>query len=165
MSGLVIGALVLTNLLYVVGAVVVATLVSALYVLSHRKPRSMEAGIESFSKELQALAPESREQGQSRIHRDYEPVHFQRIELRPASPPTGGGSARRRSGSRSAKRIAQTSATDGLDVMAGDKSAAITPLGERLTEGGSDRAARADDGDPGESAGLGDSRTRGGQAG
>jgi hypothetical protein len=50
-------ALVLTNLLYVIGAVVVATVVSALYVLRHRKPKSMEAAIESFSRELRALAP------------------------------------------------------------------------------------------------------------
>jgi hypothetical protein len=56
----VLAALVLTNLLYVAGAVVVATLVSALYVLRHRKPKSMEAAIESFSRELRALAPDGR---------------------------------------------------------------------------------------------------------
>jgi hypothetical protein len=48
------------NLLYVAGALLVATLISALYVLRHRRPRSMEAGIESFSRELRALAPERR---------------------------------------------------------------------------------------------------------
>jgi hypothetical protein len=53
-----LAALVLTNLLYVAGAVVVATLVSAMYVLRHRKPKSMEAAIESFSRELRALAPD-----------------------------------------------------------------------------------------------------------
>ena len=57
----VLSALVLTNLLYVVGAVVVASLVSGLYVLRHRKPKSLESGIESFSRELRALAPERRE--------------------------------------------------------------------------------------------------------
>lgn len=56
----VLSALVLTNLLYVVGAVVVASLVSGLYVLRHRKPKSLESGIESFSRELRALAPERR---------------------------------------------------------------------------------------------------------
>jgi hypothetical protein len=125
----------------------------------------MEAGIESFTKELQALAPESRGQGQSKIRSEYEPVHFQRIELRPASPPTAAATSRRRSGSRSSKRIAPTSAADGLDLNDGNESAAITPLGERLTDSGSDPAARADHGDGGESAGLGDSRTRGGQSG
>ena len=56
----ILSALVLTNLLYVVGAVVVASLVSGLYVLRHRKPKSLESGIESFSRELRALAPERR---------------------------------------------------------------------------------------------------------
>jgi hypothetical protein len=53
-------ALVLTNLVYVVGAIVVASLVSGLYVLRRRKPKSLESGIESFSRELRALAPEQR---------------------------------------------------------------------------------------------------------
>jgi hypothetical protein len=51
-------ALVLTNLLYLAGAVAVASLLSGLYVLRHRKPKSLESGIESFSRELRALAPE-----------------------------------------------------------------------------------------------------------
>ena len=55
---LTLAALVLTNLLYLVGAVAVASLVSGLYVLRHRKPKSLESGIESFSRELRALAPE-----------------------------------------------------------------------------------------------------------
>jgi hypothetical protein len=56
-----LGALQMQNLLYLVGAVAVATLwISALYLLRHRKPRSMEAGIESFSRELRALAPDRR---------------------------------------------------------------------------------------------------------
>jgi hypothetical protein len=55
-----LAALVLTNLLYLAGAVVVASLVSGLYVLRHRKPKSVESGIESFSRELRALAPERR---------------------------------------------------------------------------------------------------------
>jgi hypothetical protein len=54
-------AIQIQNLLYLVGAVAVATLwISALYLLRHRKPRSMEAGIESFSRELRALAPDRR---------------------------------------------------------------------------------------------------------
>jgi hypothetical protein len=56
-----LGAVQIQNLLYLVGAVAVATLwISALYLLRHRKPRSMEAGIESFSRELRALAPDRR---------------------------------------------------------------------------------------------------------
>jgi hypothetical protein len=49
------------NLLYLIGALAVATLwISALYLLRHRKPKSLEAGIESFSRELRALAPDRR---------------------------------------------------------------------------------------------------------
>jgi hypothetical protein len=55
-----VSAVQIQNLLYVVGALVVATLVSGFIVLRHRKPKSLEAGIESFSRELKALAPERR---------------------------------------------------------------------------------------------------------
>jgi hypothetical protein len=55
-----LSAVQIQNLLYLVGALVVATVVSALIVLRHRKPKSLEAGIESFSRELKALAPEQR---------------------------------------------------------------------------------------------------------
>ena len=51
---LTVAALVLTNLVYLAGAVAVASLVSGLYVLRHRKPKSLESGIESFSRELPA---------------------------------------------------------------------------------------------------------------
>jgi hypothetical protein len=47
----------LANLVYVIGALVAASLVSGVYVLLHRKPKSMEAGIDAFSRELRALAP------------------------------------------------------------------------------------------------------------
>lgn len=52
-------AMVFTNLLYVVGAIVAATVISALILLRHRRPRSLEAGIELFSRELRALAPDA----------------------------------------------------------------------------------------------------------
>jgi hypothetical protein len=76
----ILSALVLTNLLYVAGAVVVATLVSALYVLRHRKPKSMEAAIESFSRELRALAPDGRAETDGDDRRASEPVR--RVEGR-----------------------------------------------------------------------------------
>jgi len=45
------------NLLYL-GAVVAVTLaVSVFMVLRHRKPQSLEYGVEEFHRELQALAP------------------------------------------------------------------------------------------------------------
>ena len=50
--------MVLSNLLYVVGAIVAATVVSAVVLLRHRRPKSLEAGIEMFSRELRALQPD-----------------------------------------------------------------------------------------------------------
>ncbi len=53
-----IAGMVLTNLLYVVGAIAVATVVSGFVLLRHRRPKSLEAGIEMFSRELKALQPD-----------------------------------------------------------------------------------------------------------
>ena len=57
-GALMIAGLVLSNLFYVVGAIVAATVVSAIVLLRHRRPRSLESGIEMFSRELKALRPE-----------------------------------------------------------------------------------------------------------
>jgi hypothetical protein len=62
-----LAAMQVQNLLYVVGALLVASVVSGLYVLRHRKPKSLEAGIESFSRELRALAPERRQAEESGV--------------------------------------------------------------------------------------------------
>lgn len=60
-GALVIAArMVLSNLLYVVGAIVAATIVSGIVLLRHRRPKSLEAGIEMFSRELKALQPDRR---------------------------------------------------------------------------------------------------------
>jgi hypothetical protein len=52
------------NLLWVVGAVVFSAVVISLIWLRNRKPTSMEAGINEFSRELRALAPDTRGPGQ-----------------------------------------------------------------------------------------------------
>jgi uncharacterized alpha-E superfamily protein len=75
----------LTNLLYVVGAIVGATVVSALLLLRHRRPRSVDAGIENFSRELKALQPERRPPGVSLVNQAVPPL----APTRPAA--TGGG--------------------------------------------------------------------------
>ncbi|MDP9074549.1 MAG: hypothetical protein M3N98_10315 [Actinomycetota bacterium] len=75
-------AMVFTNLLYLVGAIAGATLVSVLILFRHRKPKSLEAGIDNFSRELQALAPDHRS-GQSGAERP-DP-------RRPPRPPAGTG--------------------------------------------------------------------------
>jgi hypothetical protein len=49
------------NLLYLAGALVAIVLIlSALY-LRNRKPKTMEYGIDSFQRELRALAPDAAE--------------------------------------------------------------------------------------------------------
>jgi hypothetical protein len=47
-----------SNLLYLVVAVALSVVGSIILWFRHRKPTSMEHGIESFNKELRALAPE-----------------------------------------------------------------------------------------------------------
>jgi hypothetical protein len=50
-----------SNLLYVLVALTLSALGSLILWYRHRKPRSMEAGIDEFTRELKALAPERRE--------------------------------------------------------------------------------------------------------
>jgi len=53
----------MANLLYLVGVIVFAGVVSFIIVVRNRKPTSMEAGIEAFNRELRALAPDKRPVG------------------------------------------------------------------------------------------------------
>jgi hypothetical protein len=46
------------NLVFLGGALVISAVGSVVLWLLHRKPTSMEAGIDAFSRELQALAPQ-----------------------------------------------------------------------------------------------------------
>ncbi len=51
----------MANLLYLAGALVAIVLIlSALY-MRNRKPKTMEYGIDSFQRELRALAPDAAE--------------------------------------------------------------------------------------------------------
>ena len=53
--------MIVANLLYLLGAIAsIAVILSALY-LRNRKPKTMEYGIDSFQRELRALAPEASE--------------------------------------------------------------------------------------------------------
>jgi hypothetical protein len=49
-----------SNLLYLVVAVLLSVVGSLILWFRHRKPTSMEHGIEAFNNELRALAPEQR---------------------------------------------------------------------------------------------------------
>lgn len=56
----------MTNLLYVAVPVVLVLVAFAAMAARGRRPRSVEAGIEEFSRELKALAPEYRPQDAGR---------------------------------------------------------------------------------------------------
>lgn len=51
----------MSNLLYVLAAVAVSVVGSLVLWYHHRRPRSLEYGVDEFKKELRALAPERRE--------------------------------------------------------------------------------------------------------
>jgi hypothetical protein len=55
----VIVAIVISNLMYLVVAVVAMVLISLVVVLRHRRPKSIEANMKTFNRGLRALAPES----------------------------------------------------------------------------------------------------------
>lgn len=48
----------MTSILFLVAALVLSVVGCALFLLSHRKPTSLEHGIDSFSREMDALAPQ-----------------------------------------------------------------------------------------------------------
>jgi hypothetical protein len=65
-------SVVLSNLAYLIGAVLLAIIFGLLVWLRHRKPKSIDANVESFNRGLRALAPDreppsrhSRKRGQS----------------------------------------------------------------------------------------------------
>ena len=49
-----------SNLIYLLVAVLLSIIGSLILWYRHRRPRSMEAGIDEFNRELKALAPERR---------------------------------------------------------------------------------------------------------
>jgi hypothetical protein len=56
------------NLIYLVGAVVVSAVLCVVLWLRNRKPQSIEWGIDSFQRELRALAPDKRPADRERHH-------------------------------------------------------------------------------------------------
>jgi hypothetical protein len=87
-----LAALQLSNLLYVAAAIVAAILISALIALRHRRPKSLESGIESFSRELRALAPEA-DGSEERASRPQP--RMTTVAVRPRRPAATRGTARR----------------------------------------------------------------------
>lgn len=56
----------MSNLLYLVAVVVLSVLGCLVLWVRHRKPRGLSAGIDEFSRGLRALAPEPRNERESR---------------------------------------------------------------------------------------------------
>lgn len=54
----------MSNLLYLLAAAVLSGIGCIIIWLRHRKPSGLEAGIEEFSRELKALAPDEQQRSQ-----------------------------------------------------------------------------------------------------
>jgi hypothetical protein len=76
---------VLSNLAYLIGAVVVAFIGGLLVWLHHRQPKSVDANVESFQRGLQAIAPDSTRPVPVRAH-GVSPLEG--LQLRPRSSVT-----------------------------------------------------------------------------
>ncbi len=59
-------AVVLSNLAYLIGAVVLAIIGGLVVWLRHRQPKSVDANVESFHRGLRALAPDGSQPGSGR---------------------------------------------------------------------------------------------------
>jgi hypothetical protein len=76
---------VLSNLAYLIGAVVLAFIGGLAVWLHHRQPKSVDANVESFQRGLQAIAPDS---SRSVVLRDSAVTQQQGLRLRPRSSVT-----------------------------------------------------------------------------
>jgi hypothetical protein len=76
---------VLSNLAYLIGAVVLAFIGGLAVWLYHRQPKSVDANVESFQRGLQAIAPDS---SRSVVLRDAAVTQQQGLRLRPRSSVT-----------------------------------------------------------------------------
>lgn len=61
-----IASVVLQNLAYPAGAVVLAVVIGIAVAVRHRRPKSLEANVDSFNRGLQALSPEVTRKGRHR---------------------------------------------------------------------------------------------------
>lgn len=75
--------IVVSNLMYLVGALVAMVLLGLIVFLYHRRPKSVEANMKTFSRGLRALAPEKPLSQTPSA----EPL---RVVVRPRSPLSGG---------------------------------------------------------------------------
>lgn len=75
-------AIVVSNLMYLVGAVVAMVLLSTVVVVRHRRPKSIEANMKTFNRGLRALAPDTSPRQRPVTHES------QRVQARPRSVQT-----------------------------------------------------------------------------
>jgi Flp pilus assembly protein TadB len=78
-----------STLAWVVGAVVVAAAVIAVIFLVSRRPKSMEHGIDEFSRSLQAVAPNHRAGARPPAASHVRPSNGRPYEERPVRPARG----------------------------------------------------------------------------
>jgi hypothetical protein len=118
-----LAALQLSNLLYVAAAIVAAIVISALIALRHRRPKSLESGIESFSRELRALAPEldGAEPGASRPE-----ARVTNVAPRPRGPAATRGTGRRPHGDHY-RNLASSSPDEGVEDMSPGPPGSLDP--------------------------------------
>ena len=83
-------AIVVSNLMYLVGAVVAMVLLSTVVVVRHRRPKSIEANMRTFNRGLQALAPDASPSERTTV------AQSQWVQPRPRSVNTVNPSAVRR---------------------------------------------------------------------
>ena len=90
-------AVVLSNLAYLIGAVVLATIGGLIVWWRHRQPRSIYANVESFHRGLQALAPDAKHGGSNGIRPAavsglrIQPEPVAAVSTHPAPDPTADG--------------------------------------------------------------------------
>ena len=118
-----LAALQLSNLLYVAAAIVAAILISALIALRHRRPKSLESGIESFSRELRALAPEP-DGAEARPTRPQP--RMASVALRPRRPAATRGPGRRPHGEHY-RNLASSSPDEGVEDMSPGPPGSLDP--------------------------------------
>ena len=86
---------VLSNLAYLIGAVVVAVIGGLLVWLRHRQPKSVDANMASFRRGLSALAPDPRSTPGATIRRSEParvrpvPMGLTHVKIEPSAAPPG----------------------------------------------------------------------------
>jgi hypothetical protein len=126
-------SVVLSNLAYLIGAVVLAIIGGFAVWLHHRQPKSIDANVDAFQRGLQAIAPDSSRPG----------------PLRPSSlAPEGGGRVRPRSAVtlQPAPRAPEAASDDDVATRAARPGEAARPEPDRVRTQETEPQAAAGDG-------------------